>query len=229
MTTLASGTRRLSASVIAAAAAVTMLAGCSTDSPGAQVTSGSDESPTYTDQFTVGSATISTNLPDGTRVFQLDGDEARLTGHPDGSALLVSWPGHDLSSQSITDLVTNPPAGQENFMAESVRIQLWPIDCAAFEGFRSKDDTIDTTSPLTSQPLSYTRFSMTDPKQKRSNSTSWKDPDLNSFYALEFVEQPCTGVMAVESYMTTSASNPLKDFGYRLFVEGDGTVTTTNP
>ncbi|MGO4205176.1 hypothetical protein AB4Z09_26255 [Rhodococcus sp. TAF43] len=221
-------TRGRVAATIAAAAAATLLVACSNDEvlldPSARPAPTS-ERPAYTDQFTVGTTTFTTNLPEDARVFQHDADEARALGQPAGSATIVAWPGRDLSGLSFIDLGKLPLDEQEKFIAESVRIQLFPVDCANFEGFQRKNDTIEATSVLNGQPYSYVRFSMTDPAQKRLGGDSWKDPDLNSFYALKVGQQPCDAVMAVESYMTTSASNPLKDFGYRLFVEGEGTIS----
>ncbi|WP_280763876.1 hypothetical protein [Prescottella agglutinans] len=222
---------RVAATIVIAAAA-TMLVGCSDDEvliDDSLRPAPTAERPSYTDQFTVGSATFTTNLPEGARVFQHDAGQAHVLGYPAGTTTILVWPGHGLSGFSFSDLGKLPLDEVQKLMAESVRVQLFPIDCAQFEGFRGKSDTIEATSVLNGQPLSYVRFSMSDPKQKRFGGDSWKDPDLMSFYALKVSQQPCNAVMAIESYMTTSASNPLKDFGYRLFVEGDGTVTPTTP
>ncbi|WP_430336140.1 hypothetical protein [Rhodococcus sp. ACT016] len=193
------------------------------------MTFGTEERPAYTDQFTVGSATLAARLPEGARVFQLDGDEARSLGRPDGSAVIVSWPRHDLSSvSSFTGIPFQSSIGDLAYFTESVRLELWPIDCTTFDDFQGKDDAADETSSLNGQPFSYTRFEMPDPKPIHAGRGRWVDPDLNTFYALKLGEQPCSAVMAKESYMTTSDPNSLKGFGYRLFVEGDGTVTSSS-
>lgn len=218
-------TRGRAAATIAVAAAAALLVGCSSASSSGKVTFGIEERPAYTDQFTIGSATFTTNLPEGAGVFQHDADEARALDNPAGTVTILVWPGHDLSGLSFSDVEKLPLNEAQKLMAESVRVQLFPVDCAQFEGFQGKSDTIEATSVLNGQPFSYVRFSYSDPAQKHIGGDRWKDPDLKSFYALKVGPQPCDAVMAIESYMTTSASNPLKDFGYRLFVEGEGTVS----
>ncbi|WJJ14388.1 hypothetical protein P9990_26625 (plasmid) [Prescottella equi] len=237
MTTLASGTRRLAASGIAAAAAAAMLTGCSSSSPDTQSTFNLEEVPVYpayTNQFTVGSATFTTNLPAGTRAFEMPGaDSKALLGVEEKSTFLVSWPGHDLSTISYADF-TKSVEGNQKFVDESVKWLLWPIDCMSFDTAQNQDDTIDSTSPLNGQPLTYSRA--TDASERIGDRTfngggvEARASDTSVVYFFVKLDtKPCSAVMAGGGYARTSPDNPLKDFGYRLFVEGDGTVTTANP
>ncbi|GEM_PF-6557812 len=238
MTTLASRTRRLAASVIAAATVVSMIAGCSTDAPDDQVTSASEEAHVYADQFTVGSATFNTDLPEGARAFELTAADSRaLFGVEEESIYIVSWPGHDLSTISFTDFirsVDNDRATTNKMVNEAVTWHLWPIDCMGFDTAQNRDSSIDSTSPLNGQPVTYTRATdLSKEVGDKSLGTAGiqaRTSDMSAaFFVLKLDTKPCGAVMSLAQYARTSPDNPLKDFGYRLFVEGDGTVTTTNP
>lgn len=230
MTTLASGTRRLAASVIAAAAAVTMLTGCSSSSPDTQSTFATEEVPVYTDHLTVGRAIFDTNLPAGTRAFEMPVAESKaILGTEETSVFLVSWPGHDLSTISYADF-TKSIEGNQKFVDEAVMWFLWPVDCMSFDSAQNQDYTVDSTSPLNGQPLTYSRAVDTSKQlgdktfggggiRVRASDTS------ATLFVVKLDTKPCSAVMAGGQYAQNSPDNPLKDFGYRLFVEGEGTVS----
>ncbi|WP_064076963.1 hypothetical protein [Prescottella equi] len=230
MTTVASGTRRLTSVMIAAAAAVSMLAGCSSSSSDAQVTFGTEEVPVYTDHLTVGEAIFATNLPAGTRAFEMPAAESKaFLGAEGKSVFLVSWPGHDLSTISYADF-TKSIEGNQKFVDEAVMWFLWPVDCMGFDTAQNEDYTIDSTSPLNGQPLTYSRA--VDASQRVGDKTFGggglrvRASDTSAaFFVVKLDTKPCTAVTAGGQYAQNSPDNPLKDFGYRLFVEGDGTVS----
>ncbi len=230
-------TRGRVASTIAVAAAAASFVGCSDDQvllDDSLRPATTTERPTYTDQFTVGTATFTTNLPDGARVFELTKDESKvLFGTEEKAVSIVSWPGHDLSTTSFADL-TKPGKGSQKVIDEAVVWFLWTVDCMDFDKSQNKPDTIDSTSALNGQPLTYNR--VTDGSEKVGDMTRSGDgyqiraKDTSAaFFEIKLDTKPCTAVMALATYARNSPDNPLKDFGYRLFVEGDGTVTTTNP
>lgn len=128
---------------------------------------------------------------------------------------VMYWPGNDLSTNTVADLLGPRPATQQR-AKEWVQWTFEPVSCEQFNLSQSGDDFVDATSPLNGQPVTYLR------------QTDAPPPDYgitNSFYLLKLDQDPCQAVWAMAIYSKDSPSNPLKDLGQRLFVDGDGAVT----
>jgi hypothetical protein len=234
-------TRGRAAATIAVAAAATLLVGCSDDEvllDDSLRPAPTPERPTYTDKFTVGSATFTTNLPDGARAFELTAAESRaLLGIDEESVYIVSWPGHDLSTISFADFINGVDGDHktiDKMVKEAVTWYAFPVDCMGFDTAQNRDYTIDSMSPLNGQPLTYSRATdlseMVGDKPLGEAGIKARTSDVSGeFFVIKLDTKPCGAVAAAVQYARNSPDNTLKDFGYRLFVEGDGTVTTTNP
>lgn len=167
-------------------------------------------------EFTVGAATFTTTLPEGARVIELTEEEGAARGDAP-TTYVMYWPGHDLSTNTVADLLGPRPATLQRF-EEMVQWHFKPVSCEQFDLSRSGDDTVDATSPLNGQPVTYIRH---------KDAPAPDDGIVNSFYLIKLDREPCQAVWAMATYSKNSPDNPLKDLGQRLFVEGHGTLTTT--
>lgn len=234
MTVLGHVHRVRAAATIAATALATMLVGCSSDEvllDASERPASADERPTYTDKFTVGSATFTTNLPDDARVFEPTPAESKARFVPEKSVFIVSWPGHDLSTISFDEFNKQTEQHPE-MVTEGVVWTFQPFDCMSADTARNRDDTIDSTSPLNGQPLTYLRYLDAseidglgaDKFQIGGATVPFRDLSIAAF-VIKLDRKSCEAVRASVMYGRNRPDNPLKDFGYQLFVEGEGTVS----
>ncbi|WP_420879941.1 hypothetical protein [Rhodococcus sp. (in: high G+C Gram-positive bacteria)] len=166
-------------------------------------------------EFTVGAATFRTTLPAASRVIELSEAESKTIGSSEATTYVMSWPGHDLSTNTVADLLGARPATLQRF-EEWVQWMFKPVSCEQFDLSQSGGNFTDATSPLNGQPVTYLRHRDAPPPD---------DGITNSFYLIKLDAEPCQAIWAMAVYSEDSPPNPLKSLGQRLFVDGSGTLT----
>lgn len=165
-------------------------------------------------EFTVGAATFTTKLPQGARVIELSEEQSKAQGDAP-TTYVMFWPGHDLSTNTVADLLGARPATLQRY-EQWVQWMFKPASCEQFDLSQSDNDYTDATSPLDGQPVTYLR---------RTDAPPPDEGITNSFYLIKLDHEPCQAIWAMAVYSKDSPANPVKDLGQRLFVDGDGTLT----
>lgn len=180
-----------------------------------------------------GGYSLSLDIPAAAGVVELadkykeGGAEA---GGNDGKVYILTLEGQDLSSKTREELLKMQRDPDPALKMTTLTTNRTP--CLSFDTWRNGEDTIDATSPLNGQPVSYQPvFTQMSPELKgRTFTHKGTDVPLDdirgSAYSLRLGGTPCVALTATIMWFKGAPASPLPDLAYQVFVEGDGVLTS---
>jgi len=163
---------------------------------------------------------LSLDSPVGVRIIEVP----KKAGGEDPFVSMFSREGYDFSdtsSETLTELKRDPK--WEHEVTGLIAVQ---TSCFDFDTFRNREDTVDATSPLNGQPVSYLSMANLDELKGKDLGKGITAANVRgSTYMLKLNDSPCSALAVVTTWVKGAPASPLNDLGYSVLVEGNGALT----